>query len=241
MAAAAAPTVVVRPATGDTRAVVLLCYGGKATSRSRSRPWHLSAVRLVPFARAIARSGAGEGVATWTLRYGLRGWNDDEASPVPDARWALTEVERRHGPVPVVLVGHSMGGRTALRVAGHPRVVGVIALAPWLSGAEPVGQLDGRRVLVVHGTADRWTSPTESLLFCRRLMDQGVDVHRFELPHLGHFMLRRVALWHGLTALTALRWVADALGSPSNSRRGTNTTAKRTLESEAPMRLRIRA
>ncbi|WP_438949092.1 LLM class flavin-dependent oxidoreductase, partial [Streptomyces harbinensis] len=37
----------------------------------------------------------------------------------------------RLGPVPVVLVGHSMGGRAALRAAGHPAVTGVVALAPW--------------------------------------------------------------------------------------------------------------
>lgn len=241
MAASPTPRVAVRPAAGETRAVVVLCHGGKAQSRVTSRPWHLGAVRLVPIARAIARRGAREGVATWLLHHRLRGWNDDEASPVPDAEWALAEVARRHGTVPVVLVGHSMGGRTVMRVAGHPTVVGVIALAPWLSDAEPVEQLDGRRVLVVHGTADRWTSPDESLKFCRRLLERGVDVHRFEVPNLGHFMLRRVALWHGLTTLTALRWVADAMSVASDSVPGTATSITEASESAAPMRLRLQA
>lgn len=219
--------------------MVLVCYGGKAASRVPSRPWHLGAVRLVPLARALARRGAPQGIATWTLRYRLRGWNGDEASPVADAEWALAEIARRHGNVPVVLVGHSMGGRVVLRVGGRPAVAGVIALAPWVSEAEPVDQLDGRRVLVLHGTADRWTSPVESLRFCERLLARGVDVHRFELPELGHFMLRRVAIWHGLTVSTALRWVAEALSGPSGSGPGPNIGVHDSPESTAPMRLRI--
>jgi len=235
------PTLSVRPAQGTTRAVVLVCYGGKAQSRVPSRPWHLGRVRLVPIAQALARRGAGQGIATWTLRYRVRGWNGDEASPISDAQWALREIEQRHGTVPVVLVGHSMGGRVALTVAGHPQVVGVVALAPWVSEGDPVEQLDGRRVLVLHGTADRWTSPAESLRFCERLLARGVDVYRYELPRLGHFMLRRVPVWHGLTVSTALEWLSDALSGPSKAPSGTNTSPNESPESAAPMRLRMRA
>ena len=42
--------------------------------------------------------------------------------------------------MPVVLLGHSMGGRTAVAVADDPSVVGVVALAPWL----PAGRAERR-------------------------------------------------------------------------------------------------
>ncbi|MGR4852480.1 alpha/beta fold hydrolase [Streptomyces sp. LARHCF252] len=52
-----------------------------------------------------------------------------------DARRALGELARRAGDVPVVLVGHSMGGRAALRAADAPQVRAVPALAPWCPDA----------------------------------------------------------------------------------------------------------
>lgn len=224
MATRSTPAVAVRPARGETRAVVLVFYGGKAQSRVPSRPWHLGAVRVVPIAQAIARRGARQGIATWLLRYRMRGWNGDEASPMADARWALEEIEQLHGTVPVVLVGHSMGGRVALCVAGHPQVIGVVALAPWVTDADPIEQLDGRRVLVVHGTADRWTSPADSLRFCERLLARGVDVHRYELPHLGHFMLRRFRVWHRLVVSTTLGWLTNT--SPTEPPEPANPTRR---------------
>ncbi len=40
------PTVQIKGARGETTAVVLVLYGGKAESREPSQPWHLSAVRM---------------------------------------------------------------------------------------------------------------------------------------------------------------------------------------------------
>ena len=116
---------------------------------------------------AIRRAG----VPAYRLRYRFRGWNADGATPDPvsDARWALDEIRRRHGDdVPIVLVGHSMGGRTALWVAGDAQVAGVVALAPWCEAGDPVDQLAGRDVLIAHGTRDRITSPSGSLGYARR-------------------------------------------------------------------------
>src|SRR3954453_4781451 len=149
-----APAVIAYPAAGATAAVVLVLPGGRADSFEPTSTRHLSAVRMRPFARSLSRRGRRRGLVVWLVRYRYRGWNGEEMSPVPDARWALQEVRRRHGDVPVVLVGHSMGGRTAMRVADDPSVRAVVALAPWLPDGEPVEHLAGRSVLIVHGTLD---------------------------------------------------------------------------------------
>jgi pimeloyl-ACP methyl ester carboxylesterase len=205
----------IRPAGGQTRAAVLVLYGGKARSRAPSRPWHLSAVRMTPFARALARSTAGSGTAVATLRYRVRGWNDPESAPVEDSRWALDQLRERFGPVPVVILAHSMGGRAALRVAGHPLVTGVVALAPWLPPGEPVDQLAGRRVRILHGTRDRWTDLAGSRAFTERARHAGLDVRLEELRGLGHFMLRRRRLWEGLGSHLVLDLLAERTEAPA--------------------------
>ncbi|HEX5588417.1 MAG TPA: alpha/beta fold hydrolase, partial [Acidimicrobiia bacterium] len=140
--------------------------------------------------------GGDDGLAVWSLQYGVRGWNDDERSPVPDAIWALDQVSARYGEVPVVLVGHSMGGRTAVHAAGHPRVVAVAALAPWLPAGEPYEQVAGRSVLVVHGRLDTTTSPHGSLEWARHAATVTDRIWRVEVKRERHAMLFRAAFWH---------------------------------------------
>ncbi len=85
----------------------------------------MAVLRMVPFAWALRNAGARRGVAVWRVRYRVRGWNGPAPSPVTDVENVLERVRLAYGiDVPVVLVGHSMGGRTALRVAGHPNVRG---------------------------------------------------------------------------------------------------------------------
>lgn len=204
----------VRPARGETRALVLVLYGGRAESRAASRPRHLSAVRLVPFARDLHHrlSQADVGAAVWTLRYRMRGWNGAEASPVADARWALAEIRRVHGDVPVVLVGHSMGGRAALRVADDPCVVAVVALAPWLPPGEPRVTLGSRRLLVVHGTADRWTDPAASQAYVEAAAAEGTPASWVPMPGHGHFMFRTPGRWRALAGEFVVECLEAALG-----------------------------
>jgi len=193
----------VRPALGATRAVVLLLHGGKEESQEVSDPKHLSSRRIRPFARALHRRGARHGVAVWTVKYRVRGWNGPEMSPVHDARWALREVRRQHGPVPVALVGHSMGGRTAVNVLDDPSVVSLVALAPWLpvESGEPAA---GRKVLVAHGTRDTWTSATQAKRWVERARDAGAEARFVGVRRSGHFLLRRARLWTDLTVGFAL-------------------------------------
>jgi dienelactone hydrolase len=169
-----------------------------------------------PIARAVHRSGRRHGVAVWLLRYRYRGWNGTEMSPVPDARWALEEVRRRHGDVPVVLVGHSMGGRTALRVAGDDSVRGVVALAPWLLDTEPAEQVADRDVLIAHGDRDRVTSPDASRRYADRAGAAGARVRYVSVRGDVHGMLLRWRTWHRLTTsfvLEVLGRVSDAGGT----------------------------
>jgi dienelactone hydrolase len=101
-----------------------------------------------------------------------------------------------------------MGARAVLRAAGHERVTAVAGLAPWCLPAEPVHQLAGRTVLLVHGTDDRTTDPAKSLEFARRARATTRRLVRVELPRSGHSMLQRLPAWQSLTR----RFVLGALG-----------------------------
>lgn len=206
-------------ASGQTRGVVLVLHGGRADSFEAVRARHLSPARMLPFAQALRNEGGPHGLAVWTLRNRYRGWNGQDMSPVQDARWALAQISLEHPGVPVYLLGHSMGGLTALCVADDAQVEAVVALAPWLDAATPVEPLAGRRVLIVHGSEDRWTSPRNSLAYARRAEGVAGSIEYVSLKGAGHFMFRRVRLWNSL----ANGFILDAFGSSAGTElRGTD-------------------
>jgi predicted esterase len=196
-----------------TRAVVLVLPGGTADSLAPTSRAGLPALRMLPFARGLHRAGRRIGMAAWTLHYRYQGWNGEQASPLADIGWALGEVERRHGDVPVVLLGHSMGGRAALRAAGAPSVRAVIAFAPWLPDGEPIGQLAGRRLLVAHGTRDRVTSPRASRAFAERARAVTQPVSWVPVSPDTHAMLLRYRTWQRL----AITFTVSSLSTPSET------------------------
>ncbi|WP_329064214.1 alpha/beta hydrolase family protein [Streptomyces sp. NBC_01429] len=236
--------------------VLVLPTGEPVSTRGPSR---LAALRMLPLARSLARAGAAEGLLVHPVRYGTRGWNGADASLAADAEWAAREVVRRYGDVPVCLAGHGMGGRAALRAAGHQAVNSVLAMAPWLpesererggdrepeaagepggagsaSGSggtgggtsqepEPVRQLVGRQVLIVHGTDDARTDPELSYRLAERAKKANRDTCRFEVHSDGHALRQHHAEVLALASdfvLGALlsraysRPVADALAAP---------------------------
>lgn len=195
----AAPDLVVRPARGETTAVALLLPGGRADSFEPAGVRQLAAVRMLPIARALARRGGDQGLAVWTVRYRFRGWNGEQMSPVADTRWALDEVRRRHGDVPVVLVGHSMGGRTAMRAADDASVRAALGLAPWLPDGEPVEHVRDRVVLIAHGNIDTVTSPRAARRFARRAEPVAAKVGFMTVCGDMHAMVFRWRAWHRLT------------------------------------------
>ncbi|GAA0571692.1 alpha/beta hydrolase [Paractinoplanes ferrugineus] len=185
------PTVEVRGPARDGRAVVLLLHGGRehGTRPARRGPaW----ARMVPFAVGAARATRGSGVAVWVLRYRVQGWNAPAEDPVIDARWALAEARRRHPGAPIVVVGHSMGGRVALRLAGDPDVAGVCALAPWIEPGEPV-PAQPAPTLIIHGSRDHVTDPAAASSYAARTGARFVRVDGD-----GHTMLRHPLVWQRL-------------------------------------------
>lgn len=191
----------VRRRPAHPRAAVLVLHGGQETSERPARPWQLAALRMKPVVRAVTAELPYQDVLVAQVRYRLRGWNGDRADAARDTLRALDALAELTGPVPTVLLGHSMGGRAALRAAGHPLVTGVVALAPWWPRGEPVEQTAGRHVVALHGEDDHVTSPTETADCVRRAREAGAT--RAGLAFIAdgdHGMLRRHGLWHHTTA-----------------------------------------
>lgn len=213
-AMAHAPEVMIRPAATAVRGVALVLHGGRANSFEPVRSRNLSPARMIPFARLLQAWGAGAGLETWSLRNRVRGWNGAHMSPLHDARWALERIRERHPGVPIYLLGHSMGGLTALCAADDPQVRAVVALAPWLDSTTPVQQVAGRRVLIIHGDADRWTSPRQSLRYAQRIEHIADDVRYVTLTGAGHFMFSKLAVWHELS----VSYLLDAFSRDTGAR-----------------------
>ncbi|GAA2385270.1 alpha/beta hydrolase [Catellatospora methionotrophica] len=187
------PALEIRDATDVPRALVILLPGG--AERGHGRLWRGSPayLRMLPFQRALPAD-----VTVWRLRYRLRGWNGPAADPVRDLAWALDRARERHPRLPVILIGHSMGGRAALWGAGDPQVTAVCALAPWIEPGDPVGQLAGRTVLIAHGDHDRITDPAASRRYAAAAERAGGHVTFLSVAGDGHGMLRRARYWHRL-------------------------------------------
>ncbi|WP_189151372.1 alpha/beta fold hydrolase [Streptomyces lacrimifluminis] len=200
-----------RPAV--PRAAVLVLHGGQATSERRARPWQLAALRMDPVVRAVTAELPHQDVLVAQVRYRLRGWNAGRADPVRDTVEALRDLAALAGPLPTVLLGHSMGGRAALRAAGHPQVCGVVALAPWWPPGEPVEQTAGRHVVALHGERDRVTSPADAADCVRRARGTAARAGMAFIGGADHAMLHRARFWHRTTAALVAH-LLDPDGTP---------------------------
>lgn len=189
-------------------AAVLVLHGGRADGLAPPSALSLAGARMRPFTAAITRATAGRDIAVGRVRYVHRGWNGERADAARDASRALGELAAVCGRVPVVLVGHSMGGRAVLSAAADPLVRGVVALAPWCPEDEPVDHLAGTDVVLVHGDRDRVTDPRGSWSVARRARAAGARTCALRMPGGDHAMLRGATAWHALTA----RLVTGLLG-----------------------------
>ncbi|MDX6353424.1 MAG: hypothetical protein QOF98_327, partial [Streptomyces sp.] len=109
--------VVVRREVARPEGSVLVLHGGREHGLRRPPRLNFPAWRKRPFLRALANATAGHSVTLAEIRYRHTGWNGDRADPAHDAAAAVAELSERTAGAPIVLVGHSMGGRAALQAA----------------------------------------------------------------------------------------------------------------------------
>ncbi len=202
---------------GAARGVVLMLHGGAKTGVEAVADGSASFWRTSRMRDAIQARIHDAGLSLWLLRFSVRGWNlgvADEPSPVPDARWALQQVEREHPGLPVVLLGHSMGARTAVHAADHPGVVGVVGLAPWLEPGDPVTALTDRHLVAGHGSRDRITSAKMTRKYVDRASDVAASADFVDMGRLGHYMLAHPGRWNRFAVDATL----DVLGRAEQDR-----------------------
>lgn len=208
LAPRAAPHLTWDAAPEAPAAVVLLLPGGMVASTAPMGRFNLAAARMIPFAWRIARAGRGR-LAVARLRYRVRGWNGDDADPLVDARRALEEIRGRWHGIPIILVGHSMGGRIALRLADAPGITAAVALAPWIDRSDEPRGGSGRSVLLMHGTADVITSPDATAAYAVLLRNRGVDVTLDLVRWSLHVMVPRAGHWYR----RVVRFVIEVAGA----------------------------
>ena len=187
------------PSGRSPRGLVLMLHGGAETNLEpvdrRSLPWVRSRVMMAQLSRSFHRAG----LDVWLLRYRVVGWNHGHAehpSPVQDARWALDEVRSAHGDLPAVLLGHSMGARTATTVADDPNVHGVVGVAPWFPPGHPVAALAGKHLVAAHGRTDRVTNFGATREFVRRAGSVAASTDFVDMGDLDHYMLKGLRQWN---------------------------------------------
>jgi dienelactone hydrolase len=196
--------------TGTVDGRVVVCANG-GTSRELPGTWSASVEWLVHrLAPAFPR------LAFLELRYRVKSWRRFDDC-VADGAAAL-EAARDRGAGEVALLGFSMGGAVAVRIAGDGAVSTVIGLAPWLPRQLELDPLRGRRLALVHGALDSpfpgvpGVRPSVSLAAVERARAVGADVERVVIPRAVHAIALRSPGGRLVAMPRARRWAELVAG-----------------------------
>ena len=186
-----------------------MLHGGRADGLDavddRSASWRRSRWMMTH----ITGGRTARSVGLWLLRYGgPRLERRGRSGPLPRAGRAVGPGRGagEHGDLPVVLLGHSMGARTAVAVADDPSVTGVVALAPWLPAGEP-RTLRDKHLAAAHGRSDRITSARATRAFVRGAERVAASAEFHDMGRVGHHMFRNVAGWNDFAISRSLAFI----------------------------------
>jgi dienelactone hydrolase len=110
------------------------------------------------------------------VRYRVKSWKRLDLC-IEDARAAVAAIAADR----TLLLGFSMGGAVSIAAAEEDCVEGVVGLAPWIPDRLDVSSLHGKRLVVLHGSLDRWlpgipgVSPASSRHGFSRAVAGGAD------------------------------------------------------------------
>lgn len=180
------------------RGIVLMLHGGAETNHNVVADKNKQLWRARWMFESISHRLVEQGAIVALLRFSVIGWNAGSGprpAPVMDTQWALDQLRDQHD-LPVVLLGHSMGARTAAWSAGDPSVAGVVGLAPWFPVDDPVDALAGKHVVGAHGRSDKITNARATKRYLARAEQVAASTKFVDRGRIGHYMLRDVRGWN---------------------------------------------
>lgn len=192
------------PPVGRGHVHIVVFHGGAENSAHRSWPLAFAPLRALWFASALAVRFVPQHAVVHLVLHRVAGWNETdgaEPDPVLDGRSVLDSIAHDDPDAALVLVGHSMGARTAIRLLdSSPRIRGAVLLAPWLPADEPAAGRADQVTVAVQGGLDTISRPRDT----RAFVEEQRSLHRragyVEIAGAGHGFIARVRRTHGLLA-----------------------------------------